>query len=245
MNKKLAPLFLLSAFFLTSVVQAEVVLEPTLNVRGEATVEVPADQVGFRVGVETSGKTAAKALQQNSRLMADVRKSLSKEGLDNSELKTGSFSIRPQWTPRPRQSESDWKAKIIGYVVSNHLEIETTKLKKVGEWINVATESGANTIGQLEFGLRNPDEHRNQAIRIATQKARGYALAAAEAAEVELLSVTAIQVDGASIRSLGNQRKSRMEVSMLSMADAPPAPQIVSGEIEVRASVSLSYRIGP
>ncbi|OMH25268.1 SIMPL domain-containing protein [Motiliproteus sp. MSK22-1] len=245
MKKRLSTLCLFSTLLFALSAQAENLSEPTLDVRGEATVEVPADQVGFRVGVETSGKTAAKALEQNNRLMSEVRKSLSKEGLSDSELKTGSFSISPQWSPRPRQSEPDWKATIVGYVVSNHLEIETSKLQRVGEWINVATEAGANTIGQLEFGLKNPDEHRNQAIRLATQKARGYALAAAEAAEVELLSVSAIQVDGASIRPMGRMRSSRMEVSMLSTADAPVVPQVVPGEIEVRASVSLSYKITP
>ena len=241
--KELTLTLLFLAMIPSITVRADVVVEPTLSVRGEATVKAQADQVEIRIGVQTSAKTAKNALQENSRLMNEVRKQLAREGLEQIEFKTGSFSIHPQWSQRPRQASQDWKAMIVGYVASNHLEVETSKLEKIGEWINAATEAGANNIGQLRFSLQDPDSFRNQAIKLATQKARGYAMAAAEAADVRLVSISAVQVDGASVQPVLRQRSGMMEMAKLQMSDGAMAPQVTAGEIEVRANVSLSYKV--
>ncbi len=218
-------------------------LEPTLSVQGEAEVRVTADRVSFRLGVETSAEAADQALADNSRSMARVRQVLASAGLQPAEVKTGTFSIQPQWQPRPRQAAADWQPTIAGYQVVNYLEIETGQMEKIGDWIQLATEAGANALGTLQFSLSDPDRYRSEAIMLATRKARGYARSAAEAAEVKLAGISAIQVDGAALLPVSKQHSVGAEMATMRMADAAPAPQVTGGEIEVRASVSLQYHL--
>ncbi len=214
---------------------------PTLSVRGEAVVKVPADKVSFNLGVETIAVSADKALADNNAMMQKVRQQIARQGFTESEYRTGSFSVQPQWQPRPRQAASDWRPKIVSYLVRNQLQVETAQISKVGDLIQAAAEVGANSIGQLNFGLSDPDKYRNQAISRATRKARGYAAAAAEAADINLLSVQTIQVDGAAIAPPQYQHR-KMEM-MMSSADAAGSTLVTAGDIEVRASVSISYRL--
>lgn len=213
----------------------------SLSVRGEAVVKVPADQVKFSVAIETIAKTAEKALKENSQLMAKVRAGLEREGLSKTEVKTNNFSVIPQWLPRPRQSNSNWKPKIVSYMVRNQLRIESSQLEKVGVWMQRATEAGANSIGQVQFGLQDADTHRSEAIALAVKKARVYAEAAANAAGVRIQGVASIQVDGASVQPVYAARKERMVMALSDAASAPP--EITPGNIEVRSNVTLSYLI--
>src|SRR5690606_25321501 len=85
-----------------------------------------------------------------------------------------------------------------GYQVSAYLRIETASLTKVGEWLQVAVESGASSVNGLSFDLQNPDEHRMKALAKATEQAKTFAKSAADAAGVKLKEITLIEVNGAS-----------------------------------------------
>ncbi|MCW8885129.1 MAG: SIMPL domain-containing protein [Motiliproteus sp.] len=235
-------LLLLFSFLTANLVLADSHANATISVRGEAVVEVAADQVVFSISVETVAKTAEKALDQNNRLMSEVRKELLREGLTESEYSTGQFSVMPQWQPRPLQANANWKPKIVGYRVRNQLQIESSRIDNVGQWVQVATEAGANQIGQLRFGLQQPEKYRAKVITEAVRNARGYADAAAMAAEVKIGGLASIQVDGASVRPLMPVRQERMAMAM---ADgmAKSAPQVTPGKIEVRSNVSITYLV--
>lgn len=236
---------LLAAFLLiilnVNTALAEVVV-PSLSVQGSAEIEVPADQVEFRLGVDTSATTADEALDQNSKIMDKVIRRLSQAGLSDQEYQTGRFSINPQWQPRPKNSVSDWRPSIIGYRVSNQLLIKTGQFKLIGEWIAKATEEGANSAGQLHFGLQDADAHRGKAIQLATLRARDYAEQAASAAKLTLKGILAMQVNGAHIQPLLKTQLMNEEMAMVRSASVM-APAIDGGDIKVSANVSVTYEI--
>ncbi|MEH6814622.1 MAG: SIMPL domain-containing protein [Motiliproteus sp.] len=234
-------IIMVAAFSVSLSVAAGQDYKATLSVRGEALIKVRADQVTFSVAAETIGKTAEKALRENNRIMAKVRHNLELEGITPKEYKTSNFSVIPQWLPRPRQADSNWKPVIISYMVRDQLRIESIQLEKIGRWIQVATEAGANKIGQIAFTLKDADQYRAEAIGLAVKKARGYAEAAAMAAGARVGSVSSMQVDGASIQPQYPVRQERMTMAM---SDAPVVPpQITAGDIEVRSNVTVVYLI--
>lgn len=212
----------------------------TLQVRGEAVLEVPADEVRLSIGVSTTGKTSEQALQQNSQVLRKVEAALREAGLEQGEYSTGSFSLQPSWSPRPRNAEPNWHPQIVGYTVQNNLLIKSSKLDLAGTWIEAASRAGANEIGRVVFGLAEPRKHRAAAIRSATGHARADALALADAAEVKLLRILDLQLDPA-----GQAPVIRMtEQPLVRTMAAESAPPITApDDLQVRAGVSITWQI--
>jgi uncharacterized protein len=215
-------------------------VEPTphLQVRGEAELQVPADQLRLTLGVVTQAKTADTALAQNSARMRALEQSLRQIGLDQKEYRTGHFSIQPQWAPQPRQPPPDWQAEITGFTVSNSLTVTTARLKIAGPLIEAAVKAGANTVGDLIFNLADPQTARDEAVRQATTIARAEARTLAAAAGIALAEVLAITLDQAAVQPL------HLQTARFEMA-AGGEPPLAPGEVTVRAGVAMRYRIIP
>ena len=212
---------------------------PVLTVRGAAQLEKPADELRIRVGVVTESDEAPTAMRENSRQMNDVIDALKKTGLTDKEYQTSRFQIQPVYTRRPRQADPAWKPKIIGYRVSNSLNVKTKKLKLAGELIQAANEAGANSIDSISFGLSDPRTHRAEAIRAATTNALADARTLAEAVSLRLVRVLSITLDQAAApRPIPMQRMS----AGMAMAEAAPPP-IQPGDVTVHASVTVQYEI--
>lgn len=214
---------------------------PQLTVRGVAVLHVPADQMQLSMGVVTAAVTVEAALDSNTKKMNEVAKALAALGLTKEEYRTGQFQVQPQWEPRPRQPVQNWQPRIIGYTVTNSLNITTQKLALAGGIIEAGVKAGANDIGSISFELADPRTSRAEAIKAATANARADALSFSEAASVRLVRVLVAQLDEAATRPMIVRMDSFGEASFARAAEF--APEITPGEIAVRASVTLSYQI--
>jgi len=215
--------------------------EPSLSVRGEAQLMVSPDQVVMVAGVLSEAKQAKKALADNSQAMQKVMDALLALGLKKKEMTTQSFSVQPRWSPRPRNPDAGWRSEIIGYRVNNSVQVKTTQLDLIGELIAQATQAGANQIQSVSFGLSNPREYRSKALSQAVENARADADITAKAAGSAIKGILTLHVDQA-VASVERVEKS-MLMRSASMADAAPVPPINSGDISVRASVSITYKL--
>ncbi|MDX1764290.1 MAG: SIMPL domain-containing protein [bacterium] len=214
---------------------------PRLSVRGEALLHVPADQLRLSIGVVTEGKTAEGTLEENSDRMKAVIQALKRVGLTDDDYQTGQFQVQPNWSPRPRQAPEDWRPRIVGYTVSNRLHIKTTRLKLVGKIIGAASEEGANRIEAIGFDLVDPRTYRTEAIGQATANAMADARSAAEAASVRLVRVLSLTLDEAVATPV--RMKTEGFVMRTAMAMDHTEPPITSGDVTVRANVTLVYEI--
>lgn len=214
---------------------------PELTVRGEATLQVPADQMRLTVGVVSYGVTAEATLKDNTEKMAQVEKSLQRVGLGKEEYSTGFFQIEPKWEPRPSKANWDWKPGIAGYVVRNSFKIVSRQLKVTGKIIEAVASAGANDIQALTFDLADPRRYRAVAIEQATANARADATTLAAAAGVDLMRVRSLQLDSSPIAPM------RLEMRSMAMSEGTVAgvpPPIAAGDVTVSAGVHLVYEIG-
>jgi uncharacterized protein YggE len=206
---------------------------PQLSVRGEATIEVPADRTLVEIGVGTDGENAKRAMEENSEIMIRVISALEEVGLANDEYETGQLQLRPQW----HSVVGEGPATIIGYRASNRVRVKTTNQALVGDLITVATDAGANDIGRLSFDLSNPRMYRSEAIAKATENAFSDARALAAAADMRIVRVSELRLDNAS------PPRPVMMAEAFSVKGA--APPIKPGDVSLRASVSLVCEIAP
>jgi hypothetical protein len=122
--------------------------------------------------------------------------------------------------------------------VSNSLAVATAQLAIAGPLIETAVRAGANTIGDLVFGLADPHPPRAEAIRQATAVATAEAQTLAAAAGVELGEVLAIALDQPAVHPV------RVQTARFEMA-AGSEPPLVPGEVTVRVGVAMTYGIVP
>ncbi len=211
---------------------------PSLTVRGSAELHKPADRLRLRIGVVTEAAQAPEALGQNSRRMDAVVRAVKKAGIAEGEYETGRFSLQPIYARRPRQAAPDWRPQIIAYQATNTLAIKTKKLKLAGELIQAANEAGANSIDSIGFDLADPRAHRAEAISRATAHALADARILADAANIKLVRIISIVLDGARPLPIATAARRGM-----AMAEAAVSPPIVAGEVTVHASVTVVYEI--
>ncbi len=215
---------------------------PKLVVRGNASLDKPADRLLLDLGVVTQQETPSGALQENSRAMDQVVKAIRKVGLEAGEFQTGHFDLQPVYSQRPMRAEvPDWQPKIIAYRASNSVHVKTKKLDLAGQLIQAANEAGANQIGSIGFDLADPRVHRAEAIKTATANALTDARTLAEAAGVVLVRIVSIDLDQFGYQPVQNYFGGG-PMMRTAAAEAPPPP-IAPGDVPVTAGVTVVYEI--
>jgi len=204
---------------------------PQLSVQGEARLSVPADQMIMTIGVITENKMANVALSQNNATIDKVLNAIKTLNLTDSKIETATFRIDPVWQPTPMSPTPDWTPSIIAFRVTNTLTVQTNDLLMAGNLIDATIGAGANKIGSLVFGLKDPNAARSKAIAEATAQAISHAKTVASASNVTLSQVMSISVDRAGIRPPIAFRAIQAETS------------VEAGDVDVTAAVTIDYAI--
>ncbi len=119
-----------------------VITNKTLSVSGSGSNQTKPDKVTVSLGVETTDTTAQAALESNSNLMNKVVNALKAQGVQENETSTSTFNI----TPNYNYSSNSNQGRLIGFTVSNSIQIESSNIESVSKWIDVAVSAGANNV---------------------------------------------------------------------------------------------------
>ena len=193
---------------------------------GSATISVNPDQFQLAVGVVTQGTTAQDAGQQNATLTTTVLNALKGVLGAAGTIQTISYSISPRYSTTTGQT-----SVIVGYTASNTVEVTSTDLTLIGRLIDTANQAGANSVGNLSFGLQNPEPVMEQALGQAAKQAQAHANAIATGLGAKTGAVISAQ-EGASLT----------QIVALGVAAAPTTP-IQTGTVSVTANVTISVRM--
>src|ERR1700688_2479835 len=145
---------------------------------GQASVSVTPDMALVDVGVSTQAATAQDASQQNAAQAGTIISALQALLGTTASIKTISYSVSPVYN-------TGQNATIIGYVVTNIVEVTLTDLTLVGKVIDTAIQSGANRVQGVSFGLQDDIAPVAQALKIAATRARAQANAIASGLNVQ------------------------------------------------------------
>jgi len=143
-----------------------------VSVNGEGIVSVTPDVAHISIGVENQEVSANIAQQRNSAIMTDVLAAVKAQGIEESDIQTVRFNMWPvhSWDMETNQSS------VVGYMVSNNINITVRDIDMVGEVLAAASAAGANAASSVSFGLLDHTAAYNQALALAvtdaTEKAR-------------------------------------------------------------------------
>lgn len=194
---------------------------------GEVT-RVP-DQVTISAGVTSRAPQAQAALRDNAAQMQRVRSALSRLGIAERDIQTGTISLNQDYE---RSSDG---ARPSGYVASNQLNIRFRDVANAGRIIDALVAEGVNNVQGPMFGLENRDsavdEARTRAIAVARARADLYA----RTLGTRVRRIVAISETGQPGIIMGEAR-------MAAQAN-DASTQIVPGEQVVGTTVNVTFEL--
>jgi uncharacterized protein YggE len=209
---------------------------PQIRVTGHARISAQPEQAEVDVGVVTEAAEAGDAARANAEKLDRVLKSLQSAFGPGARFETASYSLSPVY----RHDEPRNEPVISGYRASNTLRVRDLQIAQVGKAIDTATSSGANSVHNIVFKLRDEAAVQSRALRDAAADARAKAQALAEALGLRVVRIlVATEGEPEVIRPMPMYR-----AEMAMAAPSPPTP-VEPGAIEVRASVTLVVEVSP
>ena len=217
------------ALLLLTVLSAAASAQTTRRIQavGTASITIKPDQARIIVGVRTSAATAQDAASQNSTLVDAVIKAVTQVIGGKGSLKTVNYSITADYRANNGQSQ------LVGYIVTNSIEVSVNDLSLIGPVIDAAVQAGANSVGSPTFTLQDPEPVRQQALSAAAKQARAHAEAIASGLGGKTGAVISAQ-EGASYTPL---------TANAAGATAGVSTPIQPGTLDISATVTLMVEL--
>lgn len=213
--------------------------EGSLTVRGEAKSSLAPDTAWIRLRLTAWGLTPKDALSELTNGQRKAETALRAAGIPKKALASSLASLLPH---TETETDEKGKAKVEkkGYDAQS---IETVTLSAKGNaylkaFSHLATACPDVSLS-LSFGLRNTKGVERQLIKAATREAVSNAKALANALSESLLGIQSATVDDVGFEPYRAEPMALMAINR-SAGFKPGAPQ----SIEVRAQVTIVYRIG-
>ena len=201
----------------------------TITAVGSASVSVSPDLAHVDVGVTTQAATAQAAAAANASQSGAMISALQALLGANANIKTVNYSLSPVYNnPPPGQN-----ATIVGYTVTNTVEITLTDLTQIGQVIDTSIQNGANRVQGVSFDLQDRNPPTAQALKNAAASARGQADAIAAGLNLHT---------GAVLHAVEGTNFTTPLVGVTAGASSTP---IQTGLVVVQATVTLEVAIAP
>jgi uncharacterized protein len=211
----------------------------TLSMSAEGKVTAKPDLATVNVGVVSVEKTAKEAQDENTKSTNKIIDTVKKLGIPEADIVTSNFSVYPNYTYDGRQNE------INGYQATQTLTIKVRKVDQstdtLGKILSQSVDNGSNQIQGVYFSFDDPDNLRQQARKLAIDKAKQKAMDLAAASGLRLGKVVTIS------ESSGY---TPYPIAYPTEADkgfgggvASPTPQIQPGSQDVTAQMTVVFEI--
>lgn len=215
--------------------------ENTIVVSDTGTVYAKPDLGMITVSVVTEAKTVAEAMAENTEKMNRLTAAVKSEGVEEKDLKTVSFHVYPRYEWYERESSySSGERVLVGYEISQSLEVKIRDLAKIGSIIEAATDAGANQVSDLQLVIDNQEELKKQARQEAIDKAKAKAEELAGQLGIKLIAISSFSESGTVPYYYGLEKSMTAPVGMGGGEDSL---QMETGENKIEITVYITYKI--
>lgn len=168
----------------------------TISVTGYAETTMDPELFVARLGIGITEPTAVEALDENKRMVDEVIKAILNTGVDEDEIHTSNINISPRYIDE--YDEFDMHTSVLaGYHVSNIVTVTTYNLTIAADILDMAVESGANTVESADFTLSPRTEKivHERLLAEATSDAKHKAEIVLAQLDQEIVGVESVTVD--------------------------------------------------
>ena len=197
---------------------------------GEGLVHAVPDRAWITIGAESRAPSPREAQRRNTELMQPVQDKLRAAGIGADAIRTIGYDVQYEW------DFVNGKRVGRGYVARNTIEVRIDAVDRVGEYLEIAVGSGATSLGGIRFDMKEQAKLEREALRMAVADARLKAEAAAAGAGRAIERILRIDEQGGVAPPV--PVRFMREAAQSAAADA--APPIATGQMEIRARVSVT-----
>jgi uncharacterized protein len=201
---------------------------PAVVAVGRGVVKRAPDQAWITIAAESRAKTPGDAQKANADAMSAVLQKIKGLGLPADAIQTSAYELRPEF------DYANNRQTLRGYVARNAVEVRVDDLAKLGPVLDAAVGAGATSVGGIRFDLKDRSGAEQAAIQQAVIDARRQADTAAQAAGMKVERILRLEVN----REMAAPPRPMM--AMRAEMAASAEPPIAPGELEVRATVTLT-----
>lgn len=215
----------------------------TVTVSGEGRVSAAPDLAEVSVGVVTEAPTAGEALKANSAAMTTLQDTIKQRGVAAKDLQTSNVNVQPRYSqPGPNQVQrgGEFVPRIVGYSVTNTVQVRVRELGKLGELLDAIVGAGANQVYGISFRIDESQALLDQARKRAMADAKRRAELLTGEAGLVLGWPIMISESGGSFQP--PMAKPMMRGMAMMAADSVP---ISAGEQELAVAVQVVYLVNP
>lgn len=217
-------------------------------VHGEAALKRAPGRAFLTISTEVRDGKAANARRKSAEGMTEIRATLGALQLPADAVRTSGFSLQPMF---------DYRRSVRDYIVVHQIEVRIDNLDQLADVVDAAnTPKGvAITIGSPRYELPDREAAENEAVRAAVQNAMARAKAIASGSGQTLGPILRIQQGSVGI-SVQPPPVFRAQPGSFGMSDLAgrggggggggtvPETPLTPGEIEIRATVTVTIRLG-
>lgn len=213
---------------------SEEATQKTISLTGAGTASATADEATIRMGVEVTRDRAAEAISDNAESMAAIIDALKLMGISEDDIKTTSYSVYPQydWTEEGRV--------LLGYTVTNMVQVTVKNLDIIGDVIDAAGNTGANRMDGISFGLSDTkmQDLKNTAYVLALGDATDKADLIAETLGLTISGIQSVTESSyVPARTYVDYAEAGSDMTISSKAPTP----IISGDLSVSVNVHIVF----
>jgi hypothetical protein len=205
--------------------------EPTVAASGEGIVQAVPDRAWITVSAESRAASPREAQKRNTEAMAPVLDKLKAAGVPAEAIRTIAYDLQYEWDYVNNRRVGR------GYVARNTVDVRIDDIERVGEYLEIAAQSGATSLGGIRFDLKDRGKLEAEALRLAVAQARAKAEAMAAGAGRKVGRILRIDEHG-TVSPPPMPVLMRREAAQA--ADASFAPPISAGQMEIRATVTVT-----
>lgn len=206
-------------------------MEPAVVASGEGLVQAVPDRAWITITAESRAANPREAQKRNTEAMTPVLDKLKAAGVPAEAIRTVAYDLQYEWDYVNNRRVGR------GYVARNTVDVRIDAIDRVGEYLEIAAQSGATALGGIRFDLKDRSKLEREALRLAVADARGKAEAMATGAGRKVGRIVRLDEHG-TVTPPPMPVLMRREAAQA--ADASFAPPISAGQMEIRATVTLT-----
>ncbi|WP_375462157.1 SIMPL domain-containing protein [uncultured Enterovirga sp.] len=210
---------------------------PRLHLTGKATLEAAPDFASISIGVGARAPTAAGAIDLTSVAAAKIVVAARTFRIEPRDLQTSYVSLQPAFRTVRDGNASEQRPD--GYQATNSVAIRVRDLARLGDFLRIVVDGGANRIDGVNFELADPGKLEREALAAAVKDGLRQAEVIAEAAGVKLGRIEEIRSGARPARPVASFR-----FSGGTSPPPPPAVPVEAGSLSVSSEVELVVAIG-
>lgn len=220
----------------------------TFFVQGEGEVIAIPDVARFTFTILTEGGADLPTLQEaNTKKASAAINYLKKNSVEKKDIKTAGYSVSPRYqyydcgryVGTRGAIEPCPPAEIVGYTISQSVQVTVRDLESAGLLLSGVVENGANTVSGISFEIDDETEFKNEARAEAFDDAKEKARAIAGAAGFRIGKIVSINENFYTPQVFGRT----FALDAVGGEGAAPAPAIEPGSQEVKVTVNVEYEI--